>query len=424
MSTAGATGTRRARIRVEGTVQGVGFRPFVYRLARELELAGFVRNDERGVVIEAEGAPARVDQLVRRLRSEAPPLAIVLAVSGEDVAVRGSDGFEILASPAGGEPAAMVSADFATCDACLAEVRDPSDRRYRYPFANCTDCGPRFTIVRGVPYDRPLTTMATFEMCAACRREYEDPLDRRFHAQPNACPECGPRASLTDRAGRVLEPCEGEDAVAAAAAALRDGRIVAVKGLGGFHLACRGDDEEAVALLRARKHREDKPFAVMAADLREARGLVELSPAEEELLAGRARPILIARRRDDGPVAVAPSVAPGRSELGVMLPYAPLHHFLLADCGRSPRADVGQPLRRADRLPRRRRAAPAGRRRRPLPAPRPPDPHAHRRLRPARGRRLAAGRAAARPAIARLRARGSSHAGRGAAATARGAAPS
>ena len=378
MSTAGAIGMRRARIRVEGTVQGVGFRPFVYRLASELELTGFVRNDERGVVIEAEGAPARIDSLVRRLRSEAPPLAIVLAVDGEDVAVRGGESFEILTSPAGAEPAAMVSADFATCDACLAELRDPADRRYRYPFANCTDCGPRFTIVRGVPYDRPQTTMATFEMCAACMREYDDPLDRRFHAQPNACPECGPRASLADRAGRVLEPAEGEDAISVAAAALRGGRIVAVKGLGGFHLACRADDEAAVSLLRARKHREDKPFArdgggpcgrARPGRAEPCRGGAPRRPrpADPDRAAprgrparhralGRARPL---RARCDAPVH-APSPPPPRRR------------------GRPPGDDVGQPLRRADRLPRRRRAAEAGRGRRRLPAPRPADPHAHR----------------------------------------------
>ncbi len=295
---------RRSRIRVTGTVQGVGYRPFVHRLAHELGLAGFVFNDSRGVVVEAQGEPAAVKELTRRLRDDAPPLAIVARVDADAIEVSGEHEFEIRGSPPGGEPVAMVSADSATCEACLAELRDPADRRHRYPFTNCTDCGPRFTIVRGVPYDRPLTTMASFEMCDACRREYEDPLDRRFHAQPNACPECGPRARLTDRAGRVLDPSSvplgsdpSGDAVAAAAGSLRVGRIVAVKGLGGFHLACRADDESAVAELRARKHREDKPFALMVADATAAERLVELTAAESELLAGRERPIVIARRR-------------------------------------------------------------------------------------------------------------------------------
>src|SRR3954470_1350888 len=196
---------RRIRARVEGTVQGVGFRPFVYRLAAELELAGFVRNDERGVLVEIEGGERAVEGFLHRLAAEAPPLAAVEAVRPRDLAPAGEQGFRILASPRGGEPAALVSPDTATCDDCLAELFDPTDRRHRYPFVNCTNCGPRFTIVRGVPYDRPLTTMAGFEMCAACRAEYDDPGDRRFHAQPNACPECGPAAALLGRGGGVLE---------------------------------------------------------------------------------------------------------------------------------------------------------------------------------------------------------------------------
>ena len=324
--------SERRLIRVEGTVQGVGFRPFVHRLASELGLAGHVRNDERGVVIEAEGTPAAVEALVERLARDAPALARVDRVAAGAVPAVGESGFRIRASAAAGEPDAMVAADAATCEDCLRELADPADRRHRYPFTNCTNCGPRFTIVRGVPYDRPLTTMASFAMCAACRAEYEDPGDRRFHAQPNACPECGPRVRLTDRAGRVLDPGPGADPVAAAAARIAAGRIVAVKGLGGFHLACRADDERAVAELRARKHREDKPFAVMAPDLAAARRLVELTAAAAELIAGRERPIVIARRRAGG-LPVAEAVAPGRSELGVMLPYSPLHHLLCADAG-------------------------------------------------------------------------------------------
>jgi hydrogenase maturation protein HypF len=319
----------RVRARVDGTVQGVGFRPYVFRLAEELGLGGFVGNDERGVVLEVEGEPGAVERFLERLPREAPPLATVERVGAEAIAPLGGGGFRIVESARAGPPAALVSPDSAVCDACLAELFDPADRRYRYPFVNCTECGPRFTIVRGVPYDRPLTTMAGFAMCAACRAEYEDPRDRRFHAQPNACPDCGPAVALVDAGGAPV--AVGGDPVRAAAAALRAGRIVAVKGIGGFHLACRADDEAAVAALRARKHREDRPFALMAADVAAARALVDLDPAEEALLTGRERPIVIAPRRPGA--AVAPAVAPRCAELGVMLPYAPLHHLLLADCG-------------------------------------------------------------------------------------------
>ena len=316
------TARRRVRVQVDGTVQGVGFRPFVYRLANELGLGGHVANDSRGVLVEAEGDAAAIERFLAELAGHAPPLAVVERVAAQDVEVRGERGFHILAS-GGGAPDALVSPDTATCDACLAELFDPADRRFRYPFLNCTDCGPRLTIVTGVPYDRPLTTMAGWDMCAACRREYEDPHDRRFHAQPNACPQCGP-------AVRLLGASPG-DPVAAAAAALLDGRIVAVKGVGGYHLACRADDEGAVAALRARKHREDKPFALMVRDLRAAAELVVLDAGERALLASPARPIVVARRRREA--RVAPSVAPGRPDLGVMLAYSPLHHLLLADAG-------------------------------------------------------------------------------------------
>jgi hydrogenase maturation protein HypF len=315
---------RRVRARVEGTVQGVGFRPFVYRLASELDLAGFVLNDERGVLLEVEGGDSAIDGFMRRLADEAPPLAAIEAVRPQDVTPAGEHGFRILASPRGAEPAALVSPDTATCEACLAELLDPSDRRYRYPFVNCTDCGPRFTIVRGVPYDRPLTTMAGFELCTRCAAEYEDPADRRFHAQPNACPECGPTLRL------LPGDDYGDEALRGAVAALREGRIVAVKGIGGYHLACLAGSETAVAALRARKHREDKPFAVMVRDAGAARSLVALTQEEAALLAGRDRPIVLAPRLAGG---VAPSVAPRSADLGVLLPYSPLHHLLLADVG-------------------------------------------------------------------------------------------
>ena len=278
------------------------------------------------MLVEVEGEARAVESFLERLPREAPPLAGVERVLNKDVEPDGARGFEILVSERAGKAAALVSADMATCDECLAELFDPADRRHRYPFVNCTNCGPRFTIVRAVPYDRPLTTMGGFEMCDRCRAEYEDPADRRFHAQPNACPDCGPSVQLV---GRELQP--GRDAIAEAAAALLGGAVVAVKGVGGYHLACRADAAGPVAALRSRKHREDKPFALMAPDLGAARELVELGPVEEELLTSRARPVVLAPRRADA--AVASGVAPRSRELGVMLPYSPLHHLLLADAG-------------------------------------------------------------------------------------------
>ncbi len=324
-----AGSSSRLRVTVEGTVQGVGFRPHVYRLARELGLTGFVRNDSSGVVIEVEGTAGAVEDFVGRLRSEAPPLAVLDRVSARPVAVNADRVFQILGSDASGAASAPVTPDTATCDDCLRELRDRLDRRFRYPFINCTNCGPRFTIVGGVPYDRPRTTMADFEMCERCRSEYADPGDRRFHAQPNACPDCGPHVWLTDSSGAVA--AERDDAIRAAVRGLRDGAIVALKGLGGFHLACVADDEAAVAALRARKHREEKPFALMAPSLEAARELVELTEREEALLESRERPIVIARRRAGAPAAAA--VAPRSRDLGVMLPYSPLHHLLLEDMG-------------------------------------------------------------------------------------------
>lgn len=321
---------RRVKARVEGTVQGVGFRPFVYRIATELGLGGWVLNDSRGVLVEAEGPEGAVEEFLRRLADDAPPLAVVEKVESETLDATGETNFTITESDDAGEPLALVSPDIATCEDCLAEVFDPGDRRYRYPFTNCTNCGPRFTIIGGVPYDRPLTTMAAFQMCDACLAEYEDPLDRRFHAQPNACPVCGPSLRLADPAGRSV--AEGnEAALQAVALAFAEGKIVAVKGLGGFHLGCRADDETAVAELRARKHREDKPFALMVGSPAAAAELVELAPAEAELLVSRERPIVLAPRRAESRVAA--SVAPGARELGLMLPYSPLHHLLMWDAG-------------------------------------------------------------------------------------------
>ena len=315
----------RLRVRVTGTVQGVGFRPYVYRLAGELSLGGFVLNDTRGVLIEVEGSTTVIDRFLERLPSEAPPLAVVEQMVFEEVPPSGDPDFAIRDSVGGAVPDAPVTPDTATCDDCLRELFDPSDRRYRYPFINCTNCGPRFTIVRGVPYDRPLTTMAAFKMCPRCRAEYDDPADRRFHAQPNACPACGPSVRLIAESPRPSDP------LSATAAALLGGAIVAIKGIGGYHLACLAGDERAVATLRARKHREDKPFAVMAPSLDVALSLVSLRAPARALLTGRERPIVLAPWLPAAPVAE--SVAPGAPELGVMLPYSPLHHVLLADVG-------------------------------------------------------------------------------------------
>jgi hydrogenase maturation protein HypF len=321
----------RTRFRVTGTVQGVGFRPFVYRRAVELGLAGFVRNDSGGVLIEVQGDHVGIAALARSLREDAPPLARVQRVIAEAVEpMEDGAGFTIEHSTDLGAPDVPVSVDTAPCAACLAEVADPDDRRYRYPFTNCTDCGPRYTIVLSVPYDRPATTMAGFVMCGACQAEYDDPADRRFHAQPNACPVCGPQVAWRDPVGVVL--ASGDDAVRAAVDAVRRGAVLAVKGVGGYHLAVDATSALAVGELRRRKARDDKPFAVMVADLAAARASCRLDTSAEAVLSSPRRPIVLAPRLAGSPVAEA--VAPGLLELGVMLPYSPLHHMLLAGVGR------------------------------------------------------------------------------------------
>jgi len=323
----------RRRLRVRGTVQGVGYRPFVYRTAVDLGLGGRVWNDSEGVVVDATGPADRLDDLARRLVDDAPPLASVAAVEVTALPPDGDGGgrFSIVESRADAAPAAAVSVDAATCAACLAELHDPADRRHRYPFVNCTNCGPRYTIIRSIPYDRAATTMAAFVMCAACRAEYEDPGDRRFHAEPNACPACGPHLRLLDPGGALV--AERDDALERAAGDLVAGRIVGVKGLGGYHLAVDAADVEAVAELRRRKARDDKPFAVMVPDLAAAADLCDLSHDAVAALTSPRRPIVLARRRPGAPVA--PGVAPGLPELGVMLPYTPLHDLLMARVARS-----------------------------------------------------------------------------------------
>ncbi len=335
----------RLRLAVRGAVQGVGFRPFVYRLATELGVAGRVANDPRGVAIEVEGERPALECFRERLTAERPPLAAIHAVEATWIEPRGEAGFRIEASDGSGAKTAVILPDAATCPDCLAEVLDPADRRHRYPFTNCTHCGPRFTIVRALPYDRPNTTMAGFRLCPRCRAEYEDPSDRRFHAQPTACPECGPRLALWDARGRPVtesggggEPITGDRALGAAAAALGRGEIVALKGLGGFQLLCDARDEGAVELLRLRKRRFAKPFALMVSGLAAAAAVVRLDEAAAALLASPAGPIVLLPRlplpvEAEAGVRVAPAVAPGNPDLGVMLPTTPLHHLLLRDLG-------------------------------------------------------------------------------------------
>ncbi|MGI6367246.1 MAG: carbamoyltransferase HypF [Anaerolineae bacterium] len=316
---------------MSGLVQGVGFRPFVYRLARRLGLCGWVRNTASGVEIRAEGTEEALAAFVRALSTEAPPRAHVDSVQVQTLdSVTHCDGFEILPSLDEVQGYPHISPDIATCPDCLKELLDPGDRRYRYPFTNCTNCGPRFTIITAMPYDRASTTMAGFRMCPACQREYDDPLDRRFHAQPNACPVCGPHLSLTDPSGNLL--AERDRALLGAAERLLEGQIVAIKGLGGYQLACDANNAQAVALLRQKKHRPDKAFAVMVADTAMADTLCVVTAKERRLLQGPAAPIVLCRRRAGAPVADA--VAPGMYTLGVMLPATPLHHLLLREVRR------------------------------------------------------------------------------------------
>ncbi|MDR3751038.1 MAG: carbamoyltransferase HypF, partial [Terracidiphilus sp.] len=317
----------RRAVQVCGVVQGVGFRPFVYRLAQEEGLAGFIGNDTDGVTIEIEGPAARVEAFLRRLRSEAPPLARIDSIAVRETAALGEAEFRIVASEVLGRVSTGIPADAATCPDCLRELLDPKDRRYRYPFLNCTNCGPRFTITRRIPYDRPQTSMARFRMCAACQAEYDDPGNRRFHAQPNACWECGPRVWLLQTA--ESEAIQGEEAVQRTLQLLAAGKIVAVKGIGGFHLSVDATNEAAVQRLRERKHRYGKPLAVMVKDVEAARAVCALTGEEEALLQTSARPIVLARARAGN--GIAAGVAPGIPWLGVFLPYAPLQHLLFAD---------------------------------------------------------------------------------------------
>ena len=309
------------RIHVDGVVQGVGFRPFVYRLASAHGVTGWVLNGESGVEIHAEGSGTVLDAFVRALLGEPPPAARIAGFEMERAQLAHCGTFEIRASEHRASPTVRVSPDLPVCEECLRELFDPADRRYRYPYINCTNCGPRYSIVRGLPYDRPQTTMRDWTMCATCRREYDDPLDRRFHAQPIACPECGPAYVLESVAGAV----RGDEAITRAAALLREGAIVAVKGIGGYHLACDARNANAVQALRERKYRKERPFALMVRDVEGATRLAAFDAGAQRALTSQARPIVLARARER-----LHGVAPDNDDLGVMLAYAPLHHLLFA----------------------------------------------------------------------------------------------
>jgi hydrogenase maturation protein HypF len=321
----------RRTILVHGIVQGVGFRPFVYNLATRLQLNGSVRNQSGSVFIEVEGEPACMDRFLAELRQRPPPLARIDNLTWAPEVPRGDMDFRIESSQTGAGEPIFFSPDVATCDQCLAEMFDPKDRRYLYPFLNCTNCGPRLTIIRGAPYDRPRTTMASFVMCAACRAEYEDPANRRFHAQPTACAVCGPHLQASDGQGQV---CQCRDPVQLFLETIGDGKIAAVKGIGGYHLACDAQNVGAVRTLRLRKHRDDKPFAVMVRDAETAQHLCHLDDVERRLLESPRRPIVLLRKRS--PCLVAEEVAPANPCLGVMLPYSPLHHLLFHYLGEKP----------------------------------------------------------------------------------------
>ena len=345
MTQSGVREQEACRITITGVVQGVGFRPFVYNLARRMDLSGWVLNHSGGVDIEVEGENGAVSAFIDALRAEAPPLAHIESLKAEPIEAHGYDAFEIRKSRREAGRFQLISPDVATCDDCVRELFDLEDRRYRYPFINCTNCGPRFTIIEDIPYDRPNTTMRVFPLCEDCRAEYEDPADRRFHAQPNACPVCGPRIWLVP-GGRATAPdvpaeappsgVETESVLAEVETRLRRGEILAIKGLGGFHLACDATQPEVVDRLRGRKRRPHKPFAIMVPTLDDAKAICEVPPEAEALMTSPRCPIVLLDVRANPPagMAVAENVAPNARTLGVMLPYTPLHHLILRDIGR------------------------------------------------------------------------------------------
>lgn len=315
--------TKRVCYQFSGIVQGVGFRPFIYRLATTNELAGYVRNSTEGVTVEVEGTQQAIEEFILQVRTQAPPLAEIYGITSAELPITHDKGFHIIESSMTGRSDVHISPDIATCNECLNELFDPADRRYQYPFINCTNCGPRLTIIHDIPYDRMRTSMSVFPLCDQCRKEYEDPANRRFHAEPNACPVCGPQLTLHDSTGEVVVI---EDAIAETIARLKAGAIVAIKGLGGFHLCVDAGNDDAVQLLRQRKYREEKPLAIMVRDIIEALKIAFISDVERDLLCSPSRPIVLLEARR--PSTVSPLVAPGMDTLGIMLPYTPIQHLL------------------------------------------------------------------------------------------------
>ncbi|MFQ6608457.1 MAG: carbamoyltransferase HypF [Fidelibacterota bacterium] len=316
--------SERRHVLINGIVQGVGFRPFVYNLAVDAGLTGYVTNTSNGVEIEVEGPHSRVSNFLRQLQIKAPPLSIITNIESELIRLNGDTTFIIQPSEESESVSTLISPDVAVCDDCLSELFDPNDRRYRYPFINCTNCGPRYTIIESIPYDRPFTSMREFVMCPTCQKEYDDPTNRRFHAQPNACPECGPKVSLHNPDRSLIRT---DDYIAEAASLLKSGSILAIKGLGGYHLAVDATNKRAVRELRRRKGREEKPLAVMVKDINRARQICYISPEEEDIITSTQTPIVLIRKKDN--YDLTESVAPDSDRFGVMLPYTPLHHLLM-----------------------------------------------------------------------------------------------
>ena len=318
---------QRVHIVIRGAVQGVGFRPFIFKLAKLLNLNGWVLNSSQGVFIEAEGEKEKLENFILRIDKEKPQVSFIQSLEYNYLDPVGYRDFEIKKSDSSGEPTAIILPDIATCDECLSDVFDPKNRRYLYPFTNCTNCGPRYSIIESLPYDRPRTTMKKFIMCDKCKKEYEDPANRRFHAQPNACPNCGPHIELWDRSGKLLN--SKHPAIEETAKAIEEGKIVALKGLGGFHIIADASNNKSVLSLRNRKHREEKPFALMYPDINTLKEDCIVSPVEERLLLSSQSPIVLLKRKNQSASNIAKSVAPGNPFLGVMLPYTPLHHILM-----------------------------------------------------------------------------------------------
>nr|MQY60475.1 carbamoyltransferase HypF [bacterium] len=320
--------SKRLFIDITGIVQGVGFRPFIYSLATRFSLSGFVLNDTSGIKIEIEGEEKKIAEFLEHVTLDAPPLALIEKIDCRKLPPIGYHHFEIKKSKKEKEKFTLISPDISICPDCLRELFDKADRRYQYSFINCTNCGPRFSIIKNIPYDRFLTTMKEFKMCPECQSEYDDPLNRRFHAQPNACEVCGPRVSLFDSQGRKIHT---SDPIKKAASLLKKGYIIAVKGLGGFHLACDAANKASVEALRKRKYREDKPFALMALDIKKIKEFCQVNEYEQRLLLSPRRPILILRKKKD--CWLPDEIAPHNKYLGMMLPYTPLHYLLLREAG-------------------------------------------------------------------------------------------